>query len=404
MNPDVMQARRAVESLRSGVPNRDVVNQIGTMQYEIRDAFEASLDAIAQGQGVEPILISATFGAGKTHLLNYLQNLAECQEFVTTYVVISPEMPLGNAQIVGKALAAAAHAPGRTGRALRTLAPNLDAEPNALGMVGEWIENTGVDDRFRALLRLYEAYRADDEFRVQILADIEGRGLLKTVVKGRLNQIGEASSYDLNSPRSALLAPDRIRLLARMFKACGCKGWVILFDEMERVAKFSVKQRLAAYAQIGWWRRIAQTAGSGILPVFTTASGFVAETVTGGARDDMRIGSSTGGGQFDIDARDGIDLLKSPVRLCSPTPEQEAEIAYRVRSIYERAYGAPVEAPHDEPDVRMSIRSEIRRWITRWDIARYYPEYRPDVAVDEVYFDPAAIDDERIVAEDDEQA
>jgi hypothetical protein len=109
------------------------------------------------------------------------------------------------------------------------------------------------------------------------------------------------------------------------------------------------------------------------------------------------------GEQIDRDARGGIDLLKSPLRLGSPTPEHEAEIEYRVRSIYERAYGIVLEEPQGEPDVRISIRSEIRRWITKWDIARYYPEYRADVEIDEVHFDPEAIGDDRIAAEDEEQ-
>jgi hypothetical protein len=397
-----MQARRAIESLRSGVPNRDVVAQLGTTQHEIRERFEDSLDAIVQGQGVEPILISATFGAGKTHLLTYLQSLAEREGFVTSYSVISPEMPIGNAHFVSRALAESARAPGRAGRALRALAPELPEGPGALGVVSSWIENAGVDDRYRALIRLYEAYRADEEFRLQILGELEGRAILKNVIKGRLRLINEAAGYDLSGPRPALLAHDRIRLLAQMFKASGAKGWVILFDEMERVAKFSLNQRLAAYSQLGWWRRIARTAGSVILPVFTTASGFVADTVTGGTFDEQRVKSATSNDQRDVDAVDGIDLLKSPLRLDSPTPEEEAEIKYRVKSIYELAYGVSVDdLPSDALDVRISIRSEIRRWITLWDLHRYYPDYRPDVAVDDVHFDPDAIDDAQILEEDD---
>jgi len=404
MNPEVIQARRAIESLRSGVPNRDVVAQLGTTQHEIRGRFEDSIDGVAQGQGAEPILISASFGAGKTHLLNYLQSLAEREGFVTSYVVISPEMPLGNAHFVVKALSESARAPGRAGRALRALAPDLSLGPNTSGGVSEWIGNAAIDDRFRALLRLYDAYRADEEFRVQILGDFEGRPILKTVLKNRLKLINEASSYDLSGPRTALLAHDRVRLLAQLFKASGCKGWVILFDEMERVAKFSLKQRLAAYTELGWWRRIARTAGSAILPVFTTASGFVAETVTGGAFDEQRISSLSASGERDIDALDGIDFLKSPLRLDPPTSDQEEEIEYRVRSIYEQAYGVAAEMPAGKLDVRISIRSEIRRWITLWDLHRYYPEYRPDVDVEDVHFDPEAIDDAQIVSEDDESA
>jgi hypothetical protein len=395
MNPDMVQARSAIESLRSGVPSRDAVAQLGTTQYDVKEHFEEAMGALAEGQGASPLLISATFGAGKTHLLEYLQSLAEREGFVTSYVVISPEMPLGNAHGVVKALAEAAHAPGQTGKALRALAAGLRTDSEGYQALQEWAKNARINDRFRALLHLYEAFRADEEFRVQILNDFEGRPVLKTILKNRLKQINEAAAYDLNGPRNAQLAHDRIRLLAQFFRACGCKGWVILFDEMERIAKFSLNQRLAAYSELGWWRQAAELAGSAMLPVFTTASGFLTESVIGGTHDEQRVRS----GGYAQDDRDklalcGMELLKSPFRLESPTFEQEEEIKYRVRAIYEAAYDVPVSAlPEERKDVRTSIRSEIRRWITLWDLQRYYPEYRPNVEVEELYFDPDTISD-----------
>jgi len=401
MNPEVVQARSAIESLRSGVPSRDAVRQLGTTQHDVREQFEESLDAVASGGAASPIVLSATFGAGKTHLLEYLQTVAEREGFVTSYAVISPEMPLGNAQLVVKALSEAARAPGQMGRALRAVASGLRTDSEGFRALQEWARTASIDDRFRALLHLYEAYRADEEFRVQILNDIEGRGMLKTVIKGRLKQIGQAAAYDLNGPRSALLSHDRIRLLAQWYRAAGCKGWVVLFDEMERVARFSLGQRLAAYSELGWWREAAEQSGSALLPVFTTATGFVADTVTGGANDEQRLAS----GGFSQDDRDrralhGIELLKSPFRLESPSREQEAEIKYRVKSIYEEAYGVTVPAHNGAGrDVRTSIRAEIRRWITLWDLHRYDPSYRPDVEMGDVRFDSSEISDENIVGD-----
>jgi hypothetical protein len=123
MTPEVVQARSAIESLRSGVPSRDAVRQLGTTQHDVRERFEESLDAIARGGAASPLILSATFGAGKTHLLEYLQTLAEQEGFVTSYVVISPEMPLGNAQLVVKSLSETARPrtdrPGASGGRLR---------------------------------------------------------------------------------------------------------------------------------------------------------------------------------------------------------------------------------------------------------------------------------------------
>jgi hypothetical protein len=406
MTPEVVRARSAIESLRSGVPSRDAVAQLGTTQQDVRERFEEAMDAISEGQGVEPIVISATFGAGKTHLLNYLQSLAEREGFVSSYVVISPEMPLGNGYLVVKALSEAAHAPGLTGKAVRTLAAGLKTDSEAYRGLVEWARTANIDDRFRALLHLYEAFRADEEFRVQILNDFEGRPLLKTIIKNRLRLINEAAAYDLTGPRNALLAHDRIRLLAQFFRTCGCKGWVVLFDEMERVGRFSLNQRLAAYSELGWWRTAAEKAGSALLPVFTTASGFVAETVTGGTHDEQRLLSGSYlQDERDQQARRGIEILKSPFRLESPTPAQEEEIKYRVKAIYEQAYGVPTPVlPELRGDVRTSIRSEIRRWITLWDLHRYYPSYQAEVAVEEVHLDATAISDADIVNEEEDES
>lgn len=404
MSPEVVQARSAIESLRSGVPSRDAVVELGTTQHEVRERFEESLDAVTEGRGVSPIIISATFGAGKTHLLNYLQAIAEREGFVTSYVVISPEMPLGNGHLVVKALSETAIAPHQTGKAVRALAAGLRTDSPEYQELQTWARNATIDDRFRAMLHLYDAFRADEEFRVQILNDFEGRPLLKTIIENRLSLINQAAAYDLSGPRNAFLAHDRIRLLAQFFRASGCKGWVVLFDEMERVGKFSLNQRLAAYSELGWWRQAAEQAGSALLPIFTTASGFVAESVTGGSHDEQRL-SASGYGHDERDqlARGGIELLKTPFRLESPTREQEAEIEYRVKAIYEAAYGEPVALlPQARSDVRTSIRSELRRWITLWDLHRYYPSYQPEMEREEMHFDTTAIADNEIVLDDEE--
>lgn len=400
MNSASVVARSAIESLRSGVPSRTAVSQLGTTQHDVRDRFIEAMESISVGEGAAPIVVSATFGAGKTHLLDYLQSLAEQEGFVTSYVVISPEMPIGNTSMVLKAIAESAHAPRHADKALRALAAHLRGDTQEYRELYDWATDARIDDRFRALLRLYDAFWADDEFRIEILNDFEGKPMLKNVIKNRLKQINELSAFDLSGPRNSLLAHDRIRVLSRIFRAGGCKGWVILFDEMERVAKFSVKQRLTAYVELGWWRSVTEAAEAFLLPVFTTASGFVQESVTGGTNDERRVGSTD---DRDLLAMRGIEMLKSPYRLESPSPEQEEQIKYRVKSIYEDAYGVTMpDFPTRRNDVRLSIRSEIRRWITLWDLHRYYPDYNASVAVDAVQFDPKAIADAELAVDEEE--
>ncbi len=402
MDAEAVAARSAIESLRSGVPSRHAVTQLGTTQTEVKAQFDAGLEALAEGRGAAPIMVSANFGAGKSHLLNYLQAVAAQQGFVTSFVVVSPEMPLGNAPIVLRTLAEAAQAPGNADTALRALAANLNTSSTAFNDLKAWTREAGLDDRFRALLHIYQEFRADEELRAQVLEDFEGKFLPKAVVRQKLKELGALVSFDLSGPRNALVAHDRIRLLARLYRAGGGKGLVVLFDELDRIARFSVKQRLSAYQELGWWSDVAQQEGSAILPVFTMTQGFINDTVTGGTRDEQRflanVNSSSGtADERDLRALRGINLLKKPFYLESPTPEQEEQVKYRVKNLYEQAYNTSVPfLPRVRGEVRTTIRSEIRRWITLWDLHRYYPEYTADVESGDVQFDTSEISDQTL--------
>ena len=90
--------RRAVEALRSGVPNADAVKALGSGQSDIEDRFTGMLEAVADPsigrRGRASMLLGAGFGEGKSHLLTHLGHLARAAGFVVSTVVISKETPL----------------------------------------------------------------------------------------------------------------------------------------------------------------------------------------------------------------------------------------------------------------------------------------------------------------------
>jgi hypothetical protein len=385
------------------VPSRQAVAQLGTTQAHIRDRFVDGLEALAEGKGVSPLVLAGAFGGGKSHLLEYLDSLAEQRGFVTSYVVVSPEMPLGNAHVVLKGIAENARAPHRTGKALREMADDLSANPEALASVRDWARDADINDRFRALLHLYEEFRLDPEFRNQILNDLEGKPLLKTVVGKRLREIGQAAAYDLRAPRNPLLAHDRIRLLARFLRACGAKGLVVFFDEVERVSNFSIGQRMAAYQELGWWHETAEEAGAALFPVFASTQAFFAEAVS---RDEQRLQPTQLG--LDQDDRSrwlraGIAMLRGYEVLTSASPEETATVKYRIKGLYEQAYGLSVPEMKDpRHQVQTSIRSQIRGWVTQWDLYRYDPAYAPDLELGEVVHDDSQVPDDALAGGDED--
>ena len=86
---------RAVEAMRSGVPNRDAVQALGSDQPVAEQRFRDTLTAVEAGAlkntAAPGILLAGDFGSGKSHLLEYFQHVALQNNFVCSKVVISKE-------------------------------------------------------------------------------------------------------------------------------------------------------------------------------------------------------------------------------------------------------------------------------------------------------------------------
>ena len=49
------------------------------------------------------------------------------------------------------------------------------------------------------------------------------------------------------------MPPQKLRFVLELIKAAGYNGWVILLDEIELVANYSVLQRARSYAELARW-------------------------------------------------------------------------------------------------------------------------------------------------------
>src|SRR5215211_9153 len=240
-------ARRAVEALRSGVPSRAAVTALGAAQTDIEDRFGAILDRIRDGSVGPPrpggLLVGGGFGSGKSHLLEHLTHLALQADFVVSRVVISKETPLYDPVKVFRAAAESALLANgyEQGSALGEAAAALDPDSAAWVELSRWVNST------QAALLLFGRLGANDgELAEAIIRFWSGDPIRVTDLRRRLRETGEAR-FALPAVRARELARQRLRFAARLFTAAGYAGWVVLFDEVELIGRYSVLQRGRSY-------------------------------------------------------------------------------------------------------------------------------------------------------------
>ncbi len=396
-----LDARAVIEALRSGVPSRAAAASLGSTQETIKSRFHQALERSASGEGCDPVVFEASFGEGKSHLLGYLSHLAHEAGWGAASIVISPGVPLGNPVVMLKQIAASTTVRGFTGKALRELAANLKTSSS-----DPWAEfhrrvlGSSLDERLKALVSLYEQMDHDPELRARILDDVEGAPMKKTEISKRLKECGQASAFNLKGGlKDAALAHQRIQLFAWMLQAMGQNGLVVLVDEVERTGTFTLKQRHAAYRELAWWKEIASTEGSRIVPVFAFSTGLM-QTVMEKDAQHLSAGQTLAS-QEDPALRGNLFLRTEGERLHPVRLEQTEAIRYTVRDLYQRAYGISVQDLGPRRG-EQTIRQSIRYWITCWDLARYHPGYHSNVTVAPVVGDEREVPDDQIDLDDGE--
>ena len=394
-----LAARRAIEALRAGVPNRDAVRALGSAQPHVEEQFwqglQRTADDLARGAQPPGLLIAGDFGAGKSHLLGYLQHLALQQNFVCSRVVISKETPLYDPAKLYRAALEGATVPGRAGAALAEIAASLDFASPRFQEFSRWAHRpeTGINSRFPASVFLYERVK-DSEILDRIVSLWSGDPLNVSEVRKWLRAHDAAAAYRLERIAVKQLAVQRFAFAARLIGAAGYAGWVLLVDEVELIGRYSFMQRARSYAALARWAGLMEgVACPGLLTTFAITSDFAsavldgrndAEAVPGKLRgtglDAKRLLASEAESGMLFIAREALHLRSSD----RATIEQTREV---VRAIHGCAYQwSPPPAEADD-DLTLRMRQHVRQWINEWDLRRVDPEYRPHFVVADVTMD-----------------
>ncbi len=405
-----VRARRALEALRAGVPNRDAVVELGSMQIGVEDRFAGILDEIgSRGDGsfappsgvaaslvtsssrpsARAVVIGGGWGSGKSHVLEHLANIALSESFVVSKVTISKETPLHDPSKVFRAAIDEARVPGRAGSAIDEITAAIDLDSPEYRDIYRWVhgDDAPVDKQFAATLYLYEYAHGDEELSDRIIRFWAGDKLSVPDIRRRLREHGAGSSYRIAGVREADLSRQRFRFLSRLVRAAGFRGWIVLFDEVELIGRYSINQRARSYAEIARWvRGDRDDPGAPIGAVFATVDDYETQVLVG-KNDNVLIpqrlrasGSATDEVLASL-AETGMRIIGHEQVKLQPPAQEELDRTYsRLREIHGEAFGwdpPPVSGLERLPSNRM--RQYVRAWINEWDLRRLDPTYEPEI-------------------------
>ena len=382
-----LNSRRALEALRNGVPNADAVAVLGCNQPVVDRDFNSLLSRVSSdGQMPESalgMLVAGDFGTGKSHLLGYLESQALAQNFVCSRVVVSKETPLFDMDKMYKAAVENGKVPGITGQMVEEITQRLDYNSQRYANFFIWanqVEN-GLHRILPATLMVHEKDN-DPELLNEINWFWSGERIQLKSVRDGLRHVGQLQSYPFRAPVARDMPPQKLRFVLELIKAAGYRGWIILVDEIELVANYSVLQRARSYAELArWMGQAVEESYPGLIVVGTVTADFASVVLDdkedrdkAGAR--LRARGRNGDYLAASRAETGMRLLERGVRnLAEPDEEMLTNLYNQLKTIYSEGYewNAP-EIDHTIGHGGLTrIRSFVRRWINEWDLRRLYP-------------------------------
>jgi len=400
-NEQEMLHRRAIEALRAGVPNRDVVQVLGCTQPEIEGQFRRMLEnaqhSVTEGTTTKGILLDGGFGTGKSHVLEYLQELALGKNFACSRIVISKETPLYSLVKIYRAAIETAMFPGKRGGTLAEVAGELNFQGPQYADFYEWVHGPSgeLDRRFAATLFLYERMANDRELSHRLVRFWSGDPIGVAELKRYLQACSATNPYTFEKISQTDLALQRFKFASRLMVAAGYSGWILFIDEAEIIGRYSLQQRAKSYAELARWMGCLDASSyadlgykSGLASVIALTDDFQS-AILEDKGDREKIPAKLQEGRTETDALladqavEGMRVIESErTRLAGPYDRMIEETQEKVRTIHASAYHwEPPTIPSGERLSSRRMREYVKGWITEWDLKRLAPEEAVDLEV-----------------------
>lgn len=390
--------RRVIEGLRSGVPNRDVIQAMGCYQPEVEGRFQRMVSAIDQrateGRSTRGMIVEGGFGTGKSHVLAYLQHLALQQQCICSQVIISKETPVYNLQKVFLSAMESAVIPGHAGQVLTEIANRLDVWAPAYQELSDWVHDhrNGMDQRFAATMFLFQRMYSEPELRHRVIRFWSGEPLAMNEIRACLRQCGVFQKYSFARIREVDLAVQRFHFASKLMRLAGYKGWVVFLDEAELIGRYSFGQRIKSYGELGRLLGASTDVGiPGLASVVALTDDFQAEILEGKG-DRARVFDALGkvgtNATLEKQAEEGVRFIEwdsTPLR--ELTEVRVEETYHKIRQLHQSVYCGDQESIAKiyalQPTVVKGkrMREWVKSWVTEWDVKRLLSREQVEIEI-----------------------
>ncbi len=382
-----LRDRRVIEGLRSGVPNRDVIQAMGCYQPEVEGRFQHMLTAMdqhaAEGRSTRGMIVEGGFGTGKSHVLAYLQHLALQQQCICSQVIISKDTPLYHPLKVFLSAMENAVMPGHAGQVLVEIANRLDVWSPAFKELSDWVHDyrNGMDQRFAATMFLFQRMYSEPELRHRVIRFWSGDPLAMNEIRTNLRQCGVYQRYSFARIREVDLAIQRFHFAAKLMRVAGYRGWVLFLDEAELIGRYSFGQRIKSYAELGRVLGASTDVGiPGLTSVVALTDDFQSEILEAKG-DRSRVLDALGkvgtNAILEKQAEEGVRFIEWDSTLLRELTEVRVEEAYhKIRQLHRAVYCDNQESlaqAYDLPPIAFTgkrMREWVKSWVTEWDLKR----------------------------------